>query len=434
MSFTQAELDYKKLFETVKGSLPKSYGSIDEISITDKASLLETLIYFVGTHMGNNVYIMTAKRLFDKLPSHESAFELNGYGYALNLRNKRQNQKDELIDELFENIMMYLPSLSIPIDATSSFIDKKQYREYTAKFLQHLEINRALLLQGPPHANEYVKDPVKGAKWIEAQKTPERQRLAKILFEQIRYISHSELLEAIQTCVEETKKLLKPGPVIFITGKPKKSNYYISLLFAHYWREQGLPIDCALQDIGLIDPGSLSGNFLDIDDMSYSGSQTETLLTSKFRAAANRLRVQLKDQLTSNPGFKKSYYVLPRHIIDDMLQKNNFNYILVRAFMSEASFVRLTKKDLTKLPFQVVTSEKIPYMPMISDLDKRKLEHLFNNEVYTTVYFNHKVADMPSTYLLPIATGIVPEKMIILNQYDQRKWSRVHALYSTLFS
>lgn len=87
--------------------------------------------------------------------------------------------------------------------------------------------------------------------------------------------------------------------------------------------------------------------------------------------------------------------------------------------MSEASFVRLTKKDLTKLPFQVVTSEKIPYMPSVSDLDKKKLEHLFNNEVYTTVYFNHKVADMPSTYLLPIATGIVPEKMVILNLYEE---------------
>ena len=417
--FTEAELHYKEIFMSVKATLPNAYCSIQDLSISDKESLLETLLYFNGQHMDKNSSISSAKSLFNKLPSHERFFAYNGSGTVLNLSTKKATDKELLIDDLFENIMMYLPSLSIPAQGSASFIEKKANKDFTAKFLQHLEINRALLLQGPPHANEYVKDPEKGLRWITAQKTPERQRLAKILFDEIRYISHAELLTAIQTCVEETKKLLKPGPVIFITGRAKKSNYYISLLFAHYWREQGLPIDCAVQNLTELDPSSLSGNFLDIDDMSYSGSQTETMLMDKFRIFANKLRMYLKETIGTNPGFKNTYFVLPRHIIDDTLEKNNFNYILVRAFMSEASFDRLTKTDITKLPFQVVTSERIPYMPSVSEEDKKKIEYLFNEEVHTSVYFNHKVADMPSTYLLPIATGVVPEKMIILNQYSE---------------
>lgn len=414
--FTEAETSYKELFEAVKKTLPPSYGSIFSIDISTKESLLQTLLHFYTVHYHKSSTVTNAGAFFNNLPSDKIKFSLNNSGSkVLNLRSKKPSDKNDLIDELFENIMKYLPALSFEPQVHNDFLNSPANKEFTKIFLKHLEINRSLLLDGPPNANEYGKDPEKGAIWIAAQKTPERQRLARLLYNEIRYISHTEFLEALQYCVGEAKKRLKPGPVIFITGNPQKSNYYCSLLFAHYWLKEGLPIDCAISDFKNLQSTNLSGNFLDIDDMSYSGSQTETMLQRKFKMFANLFRNQLKDRLSSNEGFKNSYYVLPRHLIDQVLQINGFSYLVIRAFMTEKSFERLTEHDITKLPFDIITRERIAYMPSISPEDQKKIQYLFNEEVYSTVYFDHKVADFPSTYLLPIATGIVPEKMIYRN-------------------
>jgi hypothetical protein len=105
---------------------------------------------------------------------------------------------------------------------------------------------------------------------------------------------------------------------------------------------------------------------------------------------------------------------LPRYLVEQTLNEVGFRYILVRAFMSEESFQRLTTDaSVPKFPFQIATSEIIPYMPSVDPSDKKKIEYLFNDDVYTTVYFDHKVADTPSTFLFPIAFGIVPERSIV---------------------
>jgi hypothetical protein len=309
--------------------------------------------------------------------------------------------------------MKYLPTLTIPVSINASFPDK-----HVKEFLIHLKTNRDLLLQGPPHANEHTIDKERAAVWVTKQKTVERQHLASILLENLRYIPHSELLTALQICVQKAKAQLIEGPVIFIVGYPHKSNYYISLLFAHFWLAEGLPIDYVLHNFNDLD--TLRGNYLDIDDMAYSGSQTETVLSMNFRQYCKTIQQKMKEILGSDPDYNMTYMFIPRYLVEDTLRRSGFRYILVRAFMSEHSFQYLTNEtnnnwNAPRFPFQVVTSEIIQYMPNVEETIRKKIEYLFNNPVYSTVYFDHKVADMPSTYLLPIALGIIPERMIYIN-------------------
>lgn len=93
--------------------------------------------------------------------------------------------------------------------------------------------------------------------------------------------------------------------------------------------------------------------------------------------------------------------------------------------MSDISFDRLTKDNSPKMPFQISTSEIIPYLPGVEMSDKKKLEALFNNEgdVSSTVYFDHKVADPLSTFLYAITYGVIPEKNIVkVNNWNQTNY------------
>lgn len=410
--FTVSEQAYITRFNQTKASLSDAYSSIKHIDITDKDSLMKTLLYFNTSYYSSSSIVYIASELLRKLPGILRVKTLKNTNYAINLTNKTANDKEQIIDSLFQQLMSYLPDISIPV---STFHPDTSSRE---SFLKDLTINRQLLLTGPPNANEHTIDTEKAAIWVSKQKTAERQRLAQILLKHIRYISHSELLHALKICVQKAKEQLVQGPVTFIVGYPQKSNYYISLLFTHFWLEEGLPIDNVIENFNTMYDIGLVGNYLDIDDMTYSGSQTETILTRNFKIYCNNLRDSLKEIFGSNEAYKKTHMFLPRYIVEKTLHQSGFHYILVRAFMSEYSLQRLSVDNsyAPRFPYQIVTSEVIPYMPSVDPIDRKKIEYLFNNPVYSTVYFDHKVADMASTFLLPIATGIVPERMMYLNQ------------------
>lgn len=415
--FTEAQTKYIELYNAVRATLPASqYFSIKHNEITDKKTLMRSLFYFMSSIYSKDYsYVAIVDSI---LPTGLSFRSFNRSRIIRNNRSKKLEENNHLIDDLFETMMEYLPGIDLKLKPDTSFLQEEANVKRTARFLKHLDINRELLLKGPPHAGDHTIEPDKAAAWVAAQKTPRRRELAQILLDNIRYIPHSELLKAIEDCVEKTKETLGPGPVTFLVGKPKKSNYYISLLFAHFWKAKGYPIDCVLESFVHINSFPLTGNFLDIDDMSYSGSQTKTILNSNFVSYILKLRDVMKEKLVTSKAYEETYMYFPRYLLEESLQSTQFKYFVVRAFMSDHSVSQFEKEDTSKprFPIEIITHERIPYMPAVDERTRKQIEYLFNHEVYTTVYFDHKVADMPSTYLLAITLGIVPEKMLILSQ------------------
>ena len=415
--FTEPELAYKQRVEEVKATLPDSFCTVKNNPLETKLDLARSLLLFSGTTYADKGRLLFAPSLFFETAT-SSPRTLNGRNIAYQIvSTSSKNDRLRFLDTTIEQIETYLPELHVSIPAETPFWTSREAQAKLAQFREHLRLNRDRLLRGPPHANEHTINPVKATEWVEAQKSPERKRLAALLLKHIRYIPHTEFLGAIRMCVRKASELLVPGkPVVFLIGEPDKSNYYVSLLFAHFWMEAGLPIDGVASSLYRQDTLSLGANFLDIDDMAYSGRQTVDEMSYNFSHVAYSYRNILKPMLERNPQYTKTYMFLPRHVLERSLHEAGFRYILVRAFVSELGFQNLTVDKGTKLPFHLATSEVIPYLPGVSEDDKRTLEYTFAvHPPATTVYFDHKVADAPSTFSHVIAQGIVPQRMIAKN-------------------
>ncbi len=408
--FTEAERAYIAKFESVKASLPHLYYSIKNLTITDKPSLLRSLLFYSAMEYGNYASLSVPK----SFPQALRIWTLDKRNIAYNFYKIPPSAHIGLIDEIFELMWSYLNGFELNLGKNIEYLTDPENIQRRAQFLRHLEINRELLLQGPPHANAHTINEEKAREWVAAQKTPRRRELAEILLRNLQYIPHSKFLEALEDCVEKAHAKLVPGPVTFVVGRPSKSNYYTCLLFAHFWLQKRYPIDCVLANFQDVKTYPLTGNFLDIDDMAYSGSQTRTVLWRNFTSYADYLRTQLKETFQGDPAYNKTYMYVPRYLIEQSLQTSGFRYFVVRAFMSEKSIETLNTTDASypRFPCDIVTHQILPYMPGVDPRVRKEIEYLFNHEVYSTVYFDHKVADMPSTFLLPIALGIVPSKMI----------------------
>lgn len=435
--FSEDERAYLAFLEEMKATLPpEPYRSVRRLEITDTKTLLNTFFFFFSSEFHKSAQIRLAGDILSK-PLDLQIKKLNPENYrdfALNFQKISEEDKRIAIQGYFTKVMKYLPGFKLTVEPNVAYLEDQTLKERTALFFEHYRKNHAQLLAGPPHKDQHTINREKAAAWVAAQKSAERKRLAGLLLENIRYIPHSELLAALESCIDRTYALLKPGPVIFITGAPKKSNYYIALLFAHFWLSKGYRIDGVMERLG-IDGLSMQGNFIDIDDMSYSGSQTNSILRTTTNSFLNdyhvKMRDELKDKTTGedNPYYNDTHMLLPRYLVEQTLNELGFQFILVRAFMSKYSFDIFSNDYITPtLPLQMVTAEVIDYMPTVDPVDKKKIESLFNDTVHTTVYFDHKVADTPSTYLFPISFGIVPKKSIVENigwQYNSESIPRL---------
>ncbi len=415
--FTEPENAYIRLFEAIKARLPNAYCSIKNLTIVDRKTLMQSFFLYMSQYYQTNAPISFGDVLLER-ERRDLFYSLTSSAVLYNTLNKSLTDIEDDTKKLVEKIMNYLPSLPLSLPRNNAFLDFPKNKKRLAKFLQHLEINRTLLLQGPPHANEHTIDPVKAAEWVAAQYSPERQRLAQILLDNIQYIPHKQILHALRYCVYKVKKqIIEEGrlenPIILITGRVYKSNYYISLLFAHFWLQAGMRIDCVTEKYGL-DTIEMTGTILDVDDMAYSGNQTSITLGTVGKMVFNSYRDHIKNLLAGNENFEETYMLLPRLVIESMLESKGLRYFVIRAFMSEHSVREITKESI-RLPFQVVTYRVIPYLPGVSEEDKLKLQKLFNRDAYTTVYLDHKVADTASTFLLPITFGVVPKTPLIRN-------------------
>jgi hypothetical protein len=485
VDFTEAEQSYIDLFERMKRDIPLKDVSVFQQPITTREELLNTIL---ARHPLNSKFSLASVYTFTP---GQPGKGIEGYDYKGDTYPfwKMPNVK-AFSDLLCTAIVNYMPLLKLP--DVSSIVSKTT--NGVTEFVRHYEMSIRLLLDGPPHANQHFINKRLAKEWVDSQKTPERRRLAQLLVDKTRYISHSVLLQRIQECVEKARARLIDGPVTFIVATKDKSNYYISLLFYHFWTKAGLRVDAVKSHMD----GLVEGNLLDIDEMAYSGSQTVKTLASVFgkivlsiQKQLNLLNASTKMYNTNLPikyseandkkgnygratvpwnaeegkaikgllayqdpvkdkyitSYSKSKVFLPVPLVEMILAKNKINYIVIRIFCSENGQKALLKmppevshSSSVKPPFDLIIGEVIPSpITLFGKEDALKLGFMFGSqEGYPAapVYFNHKVADRPSTYLNPYAYGVIPDKLLLGDPLDYNGFfhlsSEEQAIYNSI--
>jgi hypothetical protein len=463
--FTIAELAYIDLFNRLKHNIPLRDASVFQQPITTREELLDTILAKPPTRGG---YELASFYTFvpqgGKIAQGKQAPQYNVYGDTFEFWKLKTLK--QFSDLLCSAIVDYMPRLRLPdpttlLSSSSGFLDE---------FKRHYDTSIQLLLDGPPHANQHTINKELAAQWVAAQKTPERKRLAQLLVDKTIYISHKHLLEKIQDCVQHASMKLIEGPVTFIVGTKDKSNYYISLLFYHFWKNAGLRVDAVKTHMD----GLVVGNLLDIDEMAYSGSQTTGTLAKVFanlvydiQQELNALNASFVEYNTNLPvkyrgknikeygmrrmpwnvkegqgvkglhsyrqpvkdkyigSYAKTKIFLPVMLIESILNTHSINYIVIRVFCSENGQKALLEMPVpafntnpirVKPPFYLIVGEVIPSpQTVFGEEDALKLGFMFGvNKGYPAapVYFNHKVADLPSTYLNPYAYGVIPDRLL----------------------
>jgi hypothetical protein len=275
-------------------------------------------------------------------------------------------------------------------------------------FLRHYNNVKDLILAGPPNANKHTINHEEAEIWINSQYSEERKRLARIVVENARYISHTEFLEGIQKSISNLiEKYDSSKPVILIVGSSRKSNYYVSLLFAHFWISRGQRLDYILQDFKTATTLNIRGNVLDIDDMGYSGSQTLSVLAGLYTMLRKLIINYFQDKIHN----KEVFDFFPDFLLEYVSKKIGFNYFLIRIFTSSKSISLWSDRNYgVKIPCDIIISEIITTIEeTVGEKNTKKIQALFENDLSTTfVYFDHKIADSASTLLHPYAFGLIP--------------------------
>ena len=412
--FTEAEKAYLDLFQTLKDQTDRKDASVFNQDITTRKGLLDTILIQARERP---VFELVTDFLYRRhIPTEYNEGSYPFYSFK---------EEAKFSDLLCSAIVSYFPSLRLPtLDSLQSPPDKKS--DIKEKFLHHYEQSIQLLLKGPPHANEHQIDEIKKEQWIRAQKTEKRRELARKLLEKTIYISHSALLQKIKESVESVRANLREGPVTFLVTTPDKSNYYIALLFYHFWNQAGLPLD----NVKIYMDEVVPGNLIDIDEAAYSGTQSTGTLASVYAIFVKRFKKKLDSLNAETPSYRKSNHFLPVALLEKYLFDNKVNYIVLRMFCSENGLKQLVKmppnpalismytpRHAVKPPFSLVIGQLLPSPETLFGKENAtKIGLLFGNPDKTpasAAYFNHKVADMPSTYLYAYAYGVVPDKILV---------------------
>jgi len=79
----------------------------------------------------------------------------------------------------------------------------------------------------------------------------------------------------------------------------------------------------------------------------------------------------------------------------------------------------LYNRNRVKPPFDIIVGQHIPSIETLFGKDDAvKLGKLFGSYPATAAYFNHKIANSPSTYLFPYATGVIPNRILFEEEED----------------
>jgi len=306
----------------------------------------------------------------------------------------------------------------------------------TTTFLRHYNEHIDDILTKP--SGTHAPDPELLNQWISAQASERRRTAAKALADNIRYITHKELIERCNILID--KLYADPIPagnkLKWYVGNKTKSVYFMSLICYHIVKEKKL----RLPDEILIEfteddcPGSTIVWF---DDMSYSGSQMSKLISLIFATELKRKLQHIKDE--------RNVIELKKENSDELMKSIQFEDIRIGiCFVTKAAsdFLDLVNYDFFRLkklkviwddplpnPYKIYTTEIIPNLQ-----DTLGPQLYADCVVYFSPYRNpncicyldHKVADSNSTFLNVLRFGPVLPSSIdyrFIYKHEERKYS-----------
>ena len=175
----------------------------------------------------------------------------------------------------------------------------------TVQFIKNYKgrIADILGMKSGRHAPDYDA----AARWISAQASQRRRRAAQALINNLRYITHAELIDSCKDLMRDMYTdhrypIPDTNQLKWFVGPKDKSSYFIAIV-CYYFAEQAgyrLP-DVILSENFDYDDCENSTIFY-LDDMSYSGSQMHKLLKSIYIAAAraNPAHINKKKPVSMN--------------------------------------------------------------------------------------------------------------------------------------
>ncbi len=303
--------------------------------------------------------------------------------------------------------------------------DRDAVARHSERFRLDYETNIQTILTLP--SGQHPINPDKLNEWIMTQQSQTRRDAAAALSQHITYITHQEVIDRCRDLVTQfyTNYLPQQGlqtpTIALFTHRRGKSGYMIALLF-YYWVQQlGYQVPTIM--IGelyphlLKDPNCVTAY---VDDMSYSGSQLAQIL-SKYAILPSFI------EKTGYPkvwvGFvamteKAQQMIQTIHPFEQIFASYNFaknvvdkNPNIVQYNIREPQYRGKTMKHMKmQNPFTVYVSRMIPSLrKQMGDKMYVTASVFFNpHEADCIVYFDHKIADSPSTFMKVLVFGPVP--------------------------
>jgi len=253
------------------------------------------------------------------------------------------------------------------------------------------------------------------SRWISAQVSLRRRQAAQALIANLRYISHAEIMDLCNDLIREmytdpTKPIPVANQLKWFVGPKDKSSYFIAIA-CYYFAEQAgyrLPDVILSENFNYRDCENSTVFYL--DDMSYSGSQMQKLLRNIHIAAARANPEHINKRKPVNMNKIEAVFVDIRVgtcVITERGQETleAFSYAGLMCMGKAYGKPRAN-------PYKMYTMEVIPDLKRILGPQMYTDCILYFNPFYEApciCYFDHKLADPPSTFTNVLRFGVVPQ-------------------------
>jgi hypothetical protein len=268
----------------------------------------------------------------------------------------------------------------------------RELESQTRNFMEDYDKHIHTILSMP--SGNHAPDPEKLSQWVTAQVSERRRNAARAIAENITYITHRDLIKSVNELIDDVNSKKIPDENIFIlcAGPKNKSNYFISLLFYHFSKIKGFKLPDYISNILHAKHYKINDKRTTIyyvDDMSYSGSQIQQLLSSIY--AFDEKNSPHWDIRICLPYASEAALLALQHVTYGKYGLPRTNPYKV--------YNKHTIPSLKKIIGEKQYWDCIAYFSYISNPD-------------CVCYFDHKIADAPSTFLYVLLFGIVPPATI----------------------
>lgn len=356
---------------------------------------------------------------------------------------------------------------------SDDILDISQYKKY------HENNIKNVLDYIHSYSGNAEMDKKKVDNWIQKQPTDESKQAAKDIIKHTKYFSLLEVFKEIHTLIDKNYRNLiteaksDNTKIVMFIGQKNKSNDFLSMIAYHHM--SALKLEIPHQYIRrILDKFLDSQKFkiLYLDDMAYSGGQTSGMLDQIYSKKLNECMIEYIQEQNSLPNvlpFPKKHletlvtkYVfkgklpkemteIAKNIIEEVSKKRENELQIPIYFMfigvNKVSLNRLKTRNYVlndvsnasrrffwalpeSITLQNIHKPPIIYNTLFPTLDELLPERqLFNLGYFfsfglipnVSIYFDHKIADEPSTFSRVFSLGpIVPKNYCIFNYLNSK--------------